>query len=326
MKKVSVIVPVYNVEEYLPKCLDSLINQTLKDIEIIVVNDGSPDNSQKIIDEYRKKDKRIISIVKENGGLGSARNIGLEKAKGEYISYVDSDDWIELDMLEQMYAEAKNQNAEIVICSFKNVYDNRSEEVFIDQNLINDTLNQKNNKILNLVSACCKIYKRKFLLESKITFAENIWYEDFAYATKVLAKANNIGFVNEALYNYYIREKSIMHNDNIIKSLDLITAFDDIIDFYRNNDLYDIYYDELEFLAIDHFSYGMARVIKSYGNKKDKKYVLEKYDEYLRKHFDNLKKNKYLCYFSKKKKLIYSLLLKKNYKLVEIIFKLRGNK
>ena len=92
MKKVSVIIPVYNVEDYLEKCLDSVINQTLKDIEIIVVNDGSPDNSQKIIDEYKKKDKRIISIMKENGGQASARNLGIKKARGEFLCFVDSDD------------------------------------------------------------------------------------------------------------------------------------------------------------------------------------------------------------------------------------------
>ena len=115
--KISVIIPVYNVEKYIVKCLDSLVNQTLENIEIIVVNDGSKDNSQTIIDKYVKKyPKKIKSYIKENGGQGSARNLGLEYAKGEYISFVDSDDWLDLNALEEMYNLAKKDNSDIVIC------------------------------------------------------------------------------------------------------------------------------------------------------------------------------------------------------------------
>ena len=117
MSTVSIVVPVYNVENYLAKCLDSLVNQTLKDIEVIVVNDGSPDNSQKIIDKYVKKYPKLVkSFIKENGGQGSARNFGLEYAKGEYIAYVDSDDYVETNMFEEMYNIASKENSDIVIC------------------------------------------------------------------------------------------------------------------------------------------------------------------------------------------------------------------
>ena len=122
MIKVSVIVPVYNVENYLVKCLDSLVHQTLKDIEIIVVNDGSPDNSQNIIDTYVKKyPKKIKAFSKKNGGQGSARNYGLKYAKGEYIAFVDSDDYVDLDMFFKMYNKAKEDNSDIVICGNKNI-------------------------------------------------------------------------------------------------------------------------------------------------------------------------------------------------------------
>ena len=135
MKKVSVIIPVYNVEDYLEKCLDSVINQTLKDIEIIVVNDGSPDNSQKIIDKYRKKDKRIISVMKENGGQASARNLGIKKSHGEFLCFVDSDDWIELDMLEVLYNNAKENHSDIVTCDYFRVMDNvYTKMAFIQRN------------------------------------------------------------------------------------------------------------------------------------------------------------------------------------------------
>ena len=117
LKKVSVIVPVWGVEEYIDKCLNSLVNQTLEDIEIIVVNDESPDNSQLIIDNYVKQyPDKVKSFVKKNGGQGSARNFGLEKATGEYIGYVDSDDYIALDMYEKLYKKAKKEKADVVIC------------------------------------------------------------------------------------------------------------------------------------------------------------------------------------------------------------------
>jgi len=324
--KISVIVPVYNVEKYLPRCLDSLINQTLKDIEIIVINDGSPDNSGDIIEEYKKKDKRIIYIVQENKGLGSTRNKGVSLAKGEYIYFVDSDDFLELDALEKMYNKAKEENSDIVICSYKNVYDDKQEDVFIDKKLIEDTLSNKNNKIFNFVTAWSKLYKTKFLKELDISFSPRVWYEDLSYATKVLVKAKNINYVNEPLYNYYIRETSIMRSNNILKSLDLIKAFDDIIDFYKNNYLYESFYEEIEFLAIDHFSSAMTRVIKTDCINKEKKEVLIEFDKYLRKHFYNLKGNKYLKQLSNNRLLIWNLLISKKYKLVSIIFKLRGNK
>ena len=114
--KVSIIIPVYNVEQYLPKCLDSIINQTLKDIEIICINDGSTDNSLSILKEYASKDDRMIIIDKENKGQGIARNLGIKKAKGKYIGFVDPDDWVDIQMFEKMYNQAQKLNSEIVIC------------------------------------------------------------------------------------------------------------------------------------------------------------------------------------------------------------------
>ena len=122
---VSIIVPVYNVEKYIDKCLNSLVNQTLKNIEIIVVNDGTKDNSQKIIDKYTKKYSFIRSYIKENGGLSSARNYGLKHAKGEYIAFVDSDDFVDKNMFEQMYLYAKNNKYDIVVCDTINVYNDK---------------------------------------------------------------------------------------------------------------------------------------------------------------------------------------------------------
>ena len=113
--KISIIVPVYNVEKYLERCLDSLINQTLKDIEIICINDGSTDNSSEILKEYAKKDSRIIIINQNNQGISVARNNGMNKAKGKYIGFVDSDDWVDLDFFEKLYKAAEKHNAQIAV-------------------------------------------------------------------------------------------------------------------------------------------------------------------------------------------------------------------
>ena len=158
MVKVSVIVPVYNVEKYIEKCLESLVNQTLKDIEIIVVNDGSPDNSQKIIDKYvQKYPKKIKSYIKENGGQGSARNFGLQKAEGEYIGYVDSDDYVELDMYEKLYNKAKKENLDIVICGSHNVTEEGLKTIELDRQIFKD---KKKNAFFGRMAVWNKIYKK----------------------------------------------------------------------------------------------------------------------------------------------------------------------
>ncbi len=324
-KKVSVIVPVYNVEDYLEKCLDSIMNQTLKDIEIIIVNDGSPDNSQVIIDEYKKKDKRIVSIVKENGGVGSARNLGLKKASGEYIAYIDSDDWIELDMLEKMYDRAKKTDSDIIICGYKNIYPSRVEDTLINDKIIMSTESRKNSRLFNPIGTWCKLYKRKFLLESDVLFTtDKVWYEDLSYTVKLLALTDKIDYVNLPLYNYLIRENSIMNSSKILKNLDLLISFNDIIDFFVGKSLYNKFYSELEFLAIEHILiYGVTRVCRIDGDKNTKAEVIKQFKNYINNKFPNYKKNKYLKNLSRNRKIIYNLSITKQYWLISLIFKIK---
>ena len=227
--KVSVIVPVYNVEKFIDKCLNSLVNQTLKEIEIIVVNDGSPDNSQKIIDEYVKKyPDKIKSFIKENGGQGSARNMGIEKAVGEYISFVDSDDWLDLDTLEKMYFLAKKDKSDIVICdmvdhySYYTIYHNCT----------------KYNSVFEVTpSACNKIFRKELIKDFR--FLSKLWYEDFDFTTKILFNTNKISNISEGLYHCNCGHESTMNNNNSKKNLDMITVINDIIDYLKKNDKYD---------------------------------------------------------------------------------------
>ncbi len=148
MPLVSIIVPVYNTERQLAKCLNSLINQTLKDIEIILVDDGSPDNSPAICDEYAKNDSRIKVIHKENGGLSSARNAALDIAKGKYIGFVDSDDFVDIKMFEKMYNSANKDNSDICICSHYNIY---KDNVVSNKLPFNSSVLSKEEIVSNLI-------------------------------------------------------------------------------------------------------------------------------------------------------------------------------
>ena len=209
MSKVSVLVPIYNVEKYLEECLNSIVNQTLKDIEIILLDDGSKDNSAVVCDYYAKNDNRVKVVHKENSGYGATLNIGLKEATGDYISIIESDDFIDLHMIEYLYNVAKTNDADIVKSNFylhfskenKNVYFNNFK--FIVANQV--TNSSKQPEILETSPAIWSaIYKRKFLLDNSILFNETpgASYQDVSFAAKTLAKAEKIVFVPDAFVYY----------------------------------------------------------------------------------------------------------------------------
>ena len=243
--KVSIIIPVYGVEKYISKCLESLVNQTLNDIEIIVVNDGTKDNSQKIIDKYVKKyPDKVKSFIKENGGQGSARNYGLKQANGDYIGYVDSDDYVELEMYEKLYNKAISDNLDIAICGNYNVSeDYKNKKVDLEFIKFEDN---KINALFGKKAVWNKIYKKSIV--EKLEFRSKVWYEDFDFSIKAICSAKKIGYVNEPLYDYLLREGSTMNNSNVIRNLEILDAFNEIV----KDKKYKKYYDIIEFLAIDH--------------------------------------------------------------------------
>ena len=313
--KVSVIVPVYNVYEYLSKCLDSLVNQTLKDIEIIVVNDGTKDDSESIIKKYLKKYKNIIYIKKENGGQGSARNEGIKHATGEYIGYVDSDDYIELSMYEKLYNKAIEENADIVICGSYNITGDK-KEIEIDKKIFNDN----KDAFLGRPAVWNKIYKKE-LITDDIKFRSKVWYEDLDFSIKVLSKAKKISFVDEPLYNYIVRQGSTMNNSNIDRNLEILDCFNEILNFNKTIDK-----DIIEFLAIDHiFISAIVRVLRSNGDTKKKKIIVNKLLDYMNNNFSNYKNNKYIKILPRNRKIVFYLLKFKLYGLVKFIFKMKEN-
>ena len=317
--KVSVIIPVYNVEKYIEKCLNSLVNQTLSDIEIIVINDGSPDNSQKIIDKFVKKyPDKVKSFIKENGGQGSARNFGLTKASGEYIGYVDSDDFVELNMYEKMYNKAKEQNADIIICGSYNVDEITNNKVEdIDKIYFED---YKKNAFFGRMAVWNKIYKKEIIEKNKLEFRSKVWYEDLDFTLKALSTAKKIDYVNEPFYDYLIRQGSTMNNSNVDRNLEILLAFNQVI---KNNKLKK-YKDIIEYLAIDHiYISAVVRIINGNADKDKKKDVIDKLLSYMNKNFKDFRKNKYLYLLPRNRKIVYNLLKIKHYWMIKLIFNVK---
>ena len=222
--KVPIIVPVYNVEKYLRQCLESVINQTLKEIEIICIDDGSPDNCGAIIDEYAQKDTRIVAIHKENGGYGSALNYGFSIAKGEYIGIVESDDWIAPNMYELLYNKAIETNSDIVKGTFYSVLDSANDYKRINPNLPKlskygcFTLTQ-HPEILNMHTSLWSAIYKKELIQNKIKVVEDIKpYEDLLFATEAYVLAKSICVVQEPLY-YYRCDAQNSTNNTVKKTI-----------------------------------------------------------------------------------------------------------
>ncbi len=208
---ISIIVPVYNVEKYLPKCMDSIINQTLKDIEIICINDGTKDNSLEILNQYAKKDKRIKVISQPNSGLGSTRNNGIPLAKGKYISFIDSDDWIDYDFYEKLY-EASNDDDIVMTTNIIDYYENKPIKYKKNENIIKNNSSMKIKKQLILKTGVCwnKIYRRDFLIKNDIKFyPKNNLIEDNYFTTKAYILASSIKEINNTNYYYRRRDNSM---------------------------------------------------------------------------------------------------------------------
>ena len=233
MPKISVIVPVYNVEKYIDKCLKSLTQQTLQDIEIIIVNDGTLDKSVEIIEKYVKENpSKIKYYEKENGGLSSARNYGLEYATGDYIAFLDSDDYVETNMYEEMYSLAKKENADMVECDFiweweygKKIFDKRREYKSKEEMM-------KKPRVV----AWNKIYKREIINKYKIRFPEGLIYEDMEFFYKLLPHLNKISYINKYFVYYTQREDSIT-NKQTQKVEDIFKILDNIFDYYIDRNL-----------------------------------------------------------------------------------------
>ena len=225
---ISIIVPVYNVEKYLDDCVKSLVKQTYQNIEIILVDDGSKDKSGKHCDKWLKKDNRIKVYHKENGGLSDARNYGLKKCNGEYVTFIDSDDDVTPDYVEYLYNLCLNYKTDISICSYNNVIDNKIIDNGVDYKEEKLSCKECLKRLLCeqgfTVSACAKLFKTKLFYDVEFPFGKLC--EDNGTTYKLILKCKNIAYGNESKYNYYKRENSIMTSPFNERKYDLLEMTD----------------------------------------------------------------------------------------------------
>lgn len=285
---ISVIIPVYQVEKYIEECIRSVISQTNDNWEIILVNDGSQDNSGNICDLYSEKDKRIQTIHKVNGGLSDARNKGLEKAIGEYIIFLDSDDyWIDKEFLEKVNRCIKeNINTEMILFEAKRIIEETGEFVLdnkLDVNFINN--NNKNEIVKKLIqsktysmSACTKVINRKFLLENNIEFQKGLLGEDLDWFLNILVNVKNIKAVESINYVYRVRQGSITKTISLKSIEDQFWMLDKWVPIIENNETLKRY--KRYYMGILSYSYVIDILVFSQLKNKDKKkveHIMEKY-------------------------------------------------
>lgn len=293
MKKISAIIPVYNVEDYIDKCIESLLLQSLDNFEILLIDDGSTDNSGMICDSYANKYENIKVFHKENGGLSSARNYGLEKAKGEFISFIDSDDWIHKDMYLELYNAAIKNKADIAQCRYLKVFNedieintniNRKIEVFNNIAALN---NFYNDKYKETVVCWNKIYRKK--LFNDIKFPVGKIHEDEFTTHKLIYKAKKIVYLKDELYYYRQREGSIMRSGFNIKELSLLEAFKEQSIFMKN-----INNEELYYRSLNRYLIGLRlKYYQCQNSLKNNRKILEQIKkEYQLIYFKNIKNNK----------------------------------
>ena len=253
MAEVSIIVPVYNVEKYLSFCLDSLVNQTFKDIEIICVNDGSTDNSTEVLEHYAGFDKRIKIINKENGGLSSARNAGLDAASGKYIAFVDSDDFVSHFLVERAYNFVQKKNADFAAFGFDYVVGNSLKlyesgfsfpKSLVGKCVYETDLNENFYTKIH-PTAWCKFYSAKLIQNNNLRFCEDIIFEDIPFAAEVYLSANRMVYTNLPLYYYRAERQGSILSRRDEKTVDFITAIERVDDVFHKYGRFEKYKNAL---------------------------------------------------------------------------------
>lgn len=328
MELISIIVPVYNCEKYLFCCINSIINQTYRNLEIILIDDGSTDRSSKICDACTKIDSRIQVFHTSNHGLSSARNYGIEKANGDYIAFVDADDWIDSHMYEILHKQTISTKSDLIMCNASMVYEDRiikaNKETIIET--MSGDLAIKNLLFENNcgVSAWNKLYKKS--LFEKIKFPEGRYFEDFWIMYKIFNACNKIAYDNRQLYFYRQRKGSIMHRVSIKAAIDWVDLFDDL----TRNKILKNYKNE-----IAHAYLGLCRDMKArsyfYLCKKERIKVCDILNDGIEKYckFNEISKKTYKFSQRIKKYIIFYVpkkWLAESFSKVYVLFKILQNK
>ncbi|MBQ9269364.1 MAG: glycosyltransferase [Oscillospiraceae bacterium] len=331
--KLSIVVPVYNVAEYLPKCVDSLLAQELTDCEILLVDDGSTDGkSGTLCDRYAAAHPEVIRVIhKPNGGLGDARNAGLSAAAGEYVLFVDSDDYLAPDTVRTLWPFMERG---IDVTVFGCLVDSggtitRPPEDRLPLGQVTD-LAHFPELLLAFPSACNKLWRRTLFLEHGIRYPERVWYEDLATTGKLLAAAQTITAVDADLYYYVVREGSITRNSSAWRNQEIIDAVKNITEWYRANGIDQQYWKELEALSIIHvYLSASVRVIKirckDVAEKKTNRQIIHMLLAETERNHPAWHNNSYIRFLSKRHRIVLELLRYRQFWAIDLIFRVRNH-
>ena len=308
--KVSIIVPVYNAEKYLHQCLDSLVGQTLDEYEIILIDDGSKDSSAAIMEEYKSRyPQRIQTLHVENGGQGRARNIGMRLAKGEYLGFVDSDDWVDPSMFQTLYHSAVTEKADMVVCDAVECHEDGST-VYLPMSAFTDPV-----KITTAVWN--KLFRKNAI--GDISFPEGLWYEDLAFVMPLVLQTKQVARVPQGLYYYRCGQISTMNNNNALKNLDMIDIIEGLEEYLTPRGLQ----QEFESVLLDHLLLDTINRVNA-QSAENKKMVIGRLRAYAKKKIPQLLS----CEAYKKQPWRRKVILFLNYyglhPLAKLLFKAKG--
>lgn len=324
MPKVTAVVPVYNVENYIEKCAASVLGQTHQDLELLLIDDGSTDGSGPTCDRLAAADPRVRVIHQENRGLGGARNTGIENARGEWIVFSDSDDWLEPEVIERALAAAGHTNSDMAVFAFRSVDEQGRTLAEFHEDLPQDVPldpRQRKDLLLMAPSACTKLYKTSLFHKTGVRYPPKVWYEDIRTTTKLLPSCGSVVYTDYIGYNYFQRSGSIMNNVNLDRNREIIEAFEDILSWYKSQGLFDEYRRELLHLAVSHvYLTASVRVLRQ-----DRRHpLIGEFREYIEREFPGYRENIYQDRLTRNQRIALKLLERRMITLLYWIFKLKG--
>lgn len=290
MIKVSIIVPVYNAEKYLHKCLDSLVNQSLREIEILAVDDGSTDRSPAILEEYERNYPGKVRVFhKENGGQATARNLAIRNASGEYVGFVDADDYADVQMFEQLYNQAVRSGADLTVCDHYKIEDGKAEHIrFPEYAKPGDMLKGV------LVSPWNKLLKRVVLQDSGVIFPEGYIYEDTAWFAELIPFIQSMAYVHKPLLYHIVQENSTMTAAQGKRTAQIFPVMNGVVDFYKEKGLYEKYKTELEYFYVRILLFSSMQRIAKIEDKAMRKRFMDRTLSEIKAHFPGYRQNPHL--------------------------------
>ena len=294
--KVSVIIPVYNTEKFLRKCLDSLVKQTLEEIEIIIVDDGSEDSSPEIIKEYKKEfSDKIVCITQKNSGQAVARNKALKICRGEYVGFLDSDDFVRPDMFERMYKKAMSEKADYIACGYTDItYDENGNEIELKHYVCSKPAYKPKDMFFDAyASPWLHLYRREILIESGADFPEGYIYEDTAFYLNIIPYIKKLSVIEEPLVFHVRHSKSTMATFKAEKVRQIFSVIDYSYDFYKKKGWHKEYNGELEYFCVRVLLCSSMERICRVADRKKRKALIKETLDYLDRNFKDRRKNKY---------------------------------